>query len=596
MRGLQYIASRQFLSLPKNMTYFDMKKISIIPITSLFVVLLGSQLLSDESIEGKSLSEKLFQQDHLLKVEIKVSDSDWEKLSTETRRMIDAFKKTPPERPYNYYPAQVTIDGVTFEKVMIRKKGLVGSLSETRPSLKVKFEAEERNSKGLPVSRLTLNNNVQDPSISSQFLFYDLFKRVGLPAPRCNLAKVTVNGKSLGIYSNVESIKKAFIERSFSDSSGVMYEGTVADLFPGRLQRFEIKRDPKGRGLAPLEELTQVLHAKEPSLQKISEHVDLDAFRKFWVLESMGSCWDGYSSNQNNYFMYHNPKNSKLYWIPWGADAVFQKAPPLPFLPNPPVSIHPFSKLAHTLYQLEAERELVKKTIKEFFETVWSEKVFTEKIELIESLAQDHVHPDQKKFSESQKNVLKFIKNRKSKVLAEMEEWPLDVSESLRVPVYSKLVGKIEGTFETNWSNKNVVNPMNEGKATLHLEYEGEKIELKKMGVSAEPYNQGFGQVKGDVNKVPPGLAFMGIRKSNNQWITIKLIFKMKEFKPSSKDAGNEDSGSVVEGFFIEGFNFFNFEAYRSVQGKVTLKEAKREDGAPVAGKIHVEIFQWTTD
>ncbi len=49
---------------------------------------------------------------------------------------------------------------------------------------------------------------------------------------------------------------------------------------------------------------------------------------KFWAIESLIGFWDGYTQNQNNYFDYENPKNGKIYFMPWGADGCFGDSPP----------------------------------------------------------------------------------------------------------------------------------------------------------------------------------------------------------------------------------------------------------------------------
>jgi spore coat protein H len=114
-----------------------------------------------------------------------------------------AHLETQEIAAYAYVEAKVTIDGVTFPRVGIRKKGFIGSLSRTRPSLKIKldFIDEEGNIDGL--NNLTFNNNQQDVSQMSQFIGYSLFNAAGSPAPRSALAKVRVNGRNLGVYSHV---------------------------------------------------------------------------------------------------------------------------------------------------------------------------------------------------------------------------------------------------------------------------------------------------------------------------------------------------------------------------------------------------------
>ena len=80
-----------------------------------------------------------------------------------------------------------------ISSVGIRKKGFIGSLDETRPSLKIKFgEYVDQNPvKGL--DRLTLNNNKQDTALVSQFLSYKVFNDAGVQASRVSFARVTVN-------------------------------------------------------------------------------------------------------------------------------------------------------------------------------------------------------------------------------------------------------------------------------------------------------------------------------------------------------------------------------------------------------------------
>ena len=91
------------------------------------------------------------------------------------------------------------------------------------------------------LERLTLNNNIQDPSLVKQYLSYKLFRKAGLPAPRCNFARVHVNGQYLGVYTNVESIRKPFLKRAFNDSDGDLYEGMINDFREGMYETFEVK-------------------------------------------------------------------------------------------------------------------------------------------------------------------------------------------------------------------------------------------------------------------------------------------------------------------------------------------------------------------
>ena len=178
--------------------------------------------------------DDIFPRDRVLEVNIKVADDDWDKLRYQSRNFFEALQ---PKRqfeevdsPYSYVEAGVTIDGVSFPRVGIRKKGFIGSQSSSRPSIKIKLNHIDKESAIEGLALLTFNNNQQDNSQMSQFMGYNLFNAAGSPAPRCALAKVTVNGKNLGVYAHVESVKKQLAKRGFGNSKGTLYEGTVVDF------------------------------------------------------------------------------------------------------------------------------------------------------------------------------------------------------------------------------------------------------------------------------------------------------------------------------------------------------------------------------
>ena len=217
-----------------------------------------------------------------------------------------AKRRPPPENPFTYVEAEVTIDGVTFPRVGIRKKGLLGSLSSTRPPLKVKLNYLNKKSKIDSITNLTFNNNQQDSSLMNQLMSYDLFNRAGSPAPRCAYAHLTVNGR-LGIYSHVERIHKPFLKRSFGNHNGILYEGSLIDFRLGWVSSFEHKLGSDQVGRQKIQQLIEVLENKNIETA-IGQLVDLDSFYTFWVMESLLGLWDGYTGNENNFFIYLNPR------------------------------------------------------------------------------------------------------------------------------------------------------------------------------------------------------------------------------------------------------------------------------------------------
>ena len=206
--------------------------------------------------------DDIFPRDRVLEVDITLADKDWDTLRYQSRNFFEALQ---PKRqfeevdsPYTYVEASVTIDGVAFSNVGLRKKGFIGSQSTSRPSIKIKLNHTDKKAGIEGVTILTFNNNNQDNTLMSQFMGYELFNAAGSPASRCALAKVTVNGKNLGVYAHVESVKKQLAKRSFGNSKGTLYEGTVVDFHENWEGSFEKKfgKDKPGR-----EHIVKVINA-----------------------------------------------------------------------------------------------------------------------------------------------------------------------------------------------------------------------------------------------------------------------------------------------------------------------------------------------
>ncbi len=347
--------------------------------------------------------DDIFPPARVVDVQITVAAEEWDKIRHQSRNFMTALNKSrqfsPTENPYTYVEASVTIDGVFFPKVGLRKKGFIGSQSTTRPSLKIKLNHFDKAGEIDGLRNLTLNNNKQDVSLVSQIMGYALFNAAGSPAPRCAYAKVTVNGLNLGIYSHVETMRKPLLKRAFGNSDGPLYEGTVVDFHEGWEQSFEHKRGDDVRGREKINQLIEVLAARDVTEDTIGELVDLDTFYRFWAVEGLIGFWDGYSGNNNNFFIYLNPDTDKFHFIPWGADSVFTKMSKLEFMNDAraPISVKTQGLIAHKLYQLESGRERYAAAMLALLEKQWDETAMLAEIDRISTMISPHLIRSQRR-------------------------------------------------------------------------------------------------------------------------------------------------------------------------------------------------------
>ena len=384
--------------------------------------------------------DDIFPTDRVVDVQITVSEKDWNTIRFQSRNFMTALNEKrqfgPLDHPYTYVEASVSIDGVVFPRVGIRKKGFIGSQSHTRPSLKIKLNHIDKAAEIEGLTNLTLNNNKQDTSQVSQFMGYALFNAMGSPAPRCAYAKVTVNGKALGIYSHVESVRKPLLKRAFGNDDGALYEGTVVDFNKEWENSFEHKRGDDTLGREKIIALIDALADNEVTEETIGELVDLESFYRFWAIESLLGFWDGYAGNTNNYFIYLNPETDKFHFLPWGADALFTKFGMFDSQRNSrtPISVKTQGLIAYRLYQLESGRERYHKTMTGFLKNHWNEVELLAELDRISAMIQPYLIPAQRAFKtegwgaqnvtfeDMVANIRNFIRIRENDILQEIAD------------------------------------------------------------------------------------------------------------------------------------------------------------------------------
>jgi hypothetical protein len=353
-------------------------------------------------------TEYLFDPNRVLQVNIRIPLASWNVLRNQQNDIFSLiFSPTcgnaPWNDPYTYFSSDVTVDGQLLPNTGVRKKGFVGSLSTTEPSMKVKFDEYVGGQQFNALDRLTLNNNKQDPAHVKQCLGYWLMRKAGIPAPRCNFAHVTVttvDGASEvtavnDLYSNVESIEDPFLRRHFGSDQGKLYEGTLSDFWTGSFRNTIEPKNPAAEvDWSEVDALTSVLMngalTPEARLAAIEALVDVDAFLTFWAAEGLIGHWDGYVDDQNNFWFYVNPGDGLIRFIPWGIDDTFGRGNPLSGRTGDPVhcdAIVPRSALARRLYEIPGAKAAYLARLQHLLDTVWDEAEIHGEIDRMEALA-----------------------------------------------------------------------------------------------------------------------------------------------------------------------------------------------------------------
>lgn len=135
---------------------------------------------------------------------------------------LDSIKKKNPDARV---AGTASVNGIRFDSAGVRFKGnssYFRTRNETYKKLpfNIKLDYKLKNQK-MPGGHTTvkLSNAFLDPSFIRDPLAYEMIRKY-MPAPQCNFAKVSVNGKFFGLYINTESIDLNFLEKHFGTTTG----------------------------------------------------------------------------------------------------------------------------------------------------------------------------------------------------------------------------------------------------------------------------------------------------------------------------------------------------------------------------------------
>jgi CotH protein len=237
-----------------------------------------------------------------------------------------ASLKLLEQSPYEYAPGTLRYRDQTLHSIGVRLKGEASFRElDDKPAFRLKLDELVSGQRLFGLKRLTLNNDVQDPSSLSQSLAYRLFRAAGMPAPRCNHALLYVNGEYYGLYSNVETEDKTFLARWFSSNDGNLYEEGGSDLVPGSASAFELETNDAPSDRRDLEALIDALERATPDdfSETVGQELDLERYLTFAALEALAGGEDGYSYGlgaPNNFRLYRDPSTDRFVFLPWGLD------------------------------------------------------------------------------------------------------------------------------------------------------------------------------------------------------------------------------------------------------------------------------------
>ena len=524
-----------------------------------------------------------FEVNRLLDVKVAMPAADWKKMRYEHHDLFGLITPRKPGKPrpnpYHYFKGNVTIGGKLFKNVGLRKKGLLGSVNAQRPSIKINFDKFGTEQEFEGVSLMTLNNNDTDASLVKQHMAYELFRKAGIPAPRCNFARVTVNGEYLGVYSHVESVRKDFLKRHFTKASGNLYEGQISDFTEKTAGTFDAKLNAKKNDRNDLLKATKAMAVPDEQLfDAVGKVVDLNDFYRYWAMEGLIGFNDGYSGNQNNFFIYNDPQSGRFKFIPWGADGVFRARSGKASQAGTPMSVMAEGVVAHRLYKTEKGRERYRSELLKVLDEVWDEQALQAKLDKLTRMLRSHTHLPPRLYDPAVDSVRRFISKRRNMLGVELTGpiplWPKKMRSGPTSANSKSLTMKC--TFNTKWTEAGDLSFENKiGQCIIELIHGDEPIEITDMRAHAA-------LTQGTSRYGFPVISAVGRLNGSQQEVMVNLMVDPGFYKVSDS--------IPIDGFTIWGFvrmgrqGSAKFKRIGWAKGELKLTAASRNEGETVAG------------
>jgi len=299
----------------------------------------------------------VFPQDTVLRFDITISNSNYAAMYSNLRSQMSSGSTRPgmtvtTESDYDllWVPCTFSFNDVDWYNVGIRFKGNSSLQSAYQSgngklSFKLDFDQFEddyptlKNQRFYGFKQLNLNNNYDDASLMREKVGADLFREFGVPAANTTFCVVYVDYGSgpqyFGVYTLVEEVDNTVISTQFSDDSGNLYkpDGDAASFAYGTFDtdEMELKTNEDVADYSDVRSLYDALHSStrtsdtEAWQSQLESVLDVDNFLKWLAANIVIQNWDTYGQMTHNYYLYNNPENQLLTWIPWDNNEAFQE-------------------------------------------------------------------------------------------------------------------------------------------------------------------------------------------------------------------------------------------------------------------------------
>jgi spore coat protein CotH len=314
-------------------------------------------------------------------VRVEIADKEMDALRREPRLYVRATVRELARPGKDADKGKEPKEETVFRDVGVHLKGAAGSFRgvDDRPALTLEFGKFVEGQRFHGLSKLHLNNSVQDGTYMHETLCGEFYNAAGVPAARGRVVLVELNDRKLGLYVLKEGFDSVFLGRYFKETKGNLYDGGFLTDVNTPLRR----SSGEGETVDHVDLKALAAAAEEPDpakrWERLQEVLDVDRFISMCAMDAITWHWDGYAFKSNNYRVYHDPGSGKMVFFPHGMDQMFSD-PGGPLLPD-------FGGLvARQLLETKEGRERYRARVKELLEEVYQPDKIAKRVDELKAV------------------------------------------------------------------------------------------------------------------------------------------------------------------------------------------------------------------
>jgi len=278
------------------------------------------------------------------RIDIVIDADYWTVMQDDLESLYGGSSQGPPgtfsdENPI-YVPCQVYYNDIQWYNVGVRYKGnssLSSAYQQGNGKLPLRlefnhFEDEDPLLWGQSFygfQQLTFSSGYNDKSLIREKITPDVFRAFGVPAPRTAFYRVYVDfgegATYFGLYTMVEVIFDTMTETQFAAGGNVFKpdgDGARLNDLSTVTSEYIINKTNEG-------DITDVYNMVEALISpnrtsnvtqwrsNLEATFDMPQYLKYLAANQTIANWDTYGLMTHNYYMYTDPTDGKLEWIPW---------------------------------------------------------------------------------------------------------------------------------------------------------------------------------------------------------------------------------------------------------------------------------------